>query len=184
MRAFRIAVALCSVSVLWPAAARADAIRAQAGAATCTLDYRIYTPAGEWTSSGQGSGPIVAAQHSEQIYLDGDATFERRGGLEHSAHFANHGSADVFADDRTSFHDEISFDGFGINLKKHITIALRKPHHNEGKGGQGQGQAKRAAIALPAAADPDASPTPEPASVLLIGTGLAGLILFRRQLFA
>lgn len=183
MRAFRIAVALCSVSVLWPAAARADAIRAQAGAATCTLDYRIYTPAGEWSSPGQGRGPIVAAQHSEQIDLDGDATFQPRGGLEHSAHFANHGSADVFADDRTSFHDAISFDGFGINLKKHITIALRKHQHNEGKEGKG-GQGRRAAIALPAAADPDASPTPEPASVLLIGTGLAGLILFRRQLFA
>ena len=183
MRAFRIAMALCSVSVLWPAAASADAIRAQAGAATCTIDYRIFTPAGEWSSPGQGSGPINAAQHSEQIYLDGDATFEQRGGLERSAHFANHGSAEVFADDRTSFHDEISFDGFGVNLKKHVTIALRKPHNKEGKEGKG-GDGRRAAVALPAAAEPDASPTPEPASVLLIGTGLAGLILFRRQLFA
>ena len=179
MRAFGIALALGTVSVMWPATARADAIRAQAGAATCTLDYRIFTPAGEWTPSGQGTGPIVAAQHSEQIYLDDDATFQPRGGMERSAQFANHGSAAVFADDRTSFHDEISFDGFGINLKKQITIALRKQHQNHDKGGN----ARRAALALPAAADPDASPTPEPASVLLIGTGLAGLILYRRQLF-
>jgi len=176
MRAFGIALALGTVSVMWPATARADAIRAEAGAATCTLDYRIYTPAGEWNSSGDGAGPIVAAQHSEQIYLEGEATFQPRGGLERSAQFANQGSADVFADDRTSFHDEISVDGFGINLKKQVTIALRK--QNPGKGSE-----RRAAISLPAAADPDASPTPEPASVLLIGTGLAGLILYRRQLF-
>ena len=50
MRAFGIALALGTVSVMWPATARADAIRAQAGAATCTLDYTIYTPAGEWQS--------------------------------------------------------------------------------------------------------------------------------------
>src|SRR4026209_1761076 len=99
MRAVGIALAVCSVTVLLPSTARADAIRAQAGVAGLTLDAQ--TPA--------------SAQ-------DDDATFTMRGGLEQSAYFENHGSASVFADDRTSLSDQISLDGFGLSLNRPIFI--------------------------------------------------------------
>src|SRR5881394_162856 len=52
---------------------------------------------------------------------DNDATFRRQSGLEQSAQFANHGSADSFADDRSSFGGDDDFDGFGSDLKRQIT---------------------------------------------------------------
>jgi hypothetical protein len=165
MRAIGIALAVCSAAVLYPSTARADAIRAQAGAISCAL------------SAHTSGGPIVSAQHNERVDVeDDDATFQKRGGLEQSAHFANHGSAAVFPDDRTSFRDEISVEGFGLSLKKQITIALRKPL----KSPEGREQA----ISLPTVREAGASATPEPASLLLIATGLAGLFRHRKQLAA
>jgi hypothetical protein len=119
----------------------------------------------------------VSAHHSEDIDVeDDDATFKKRGGLEQSAHFANHGSAEVFTDDRATFHDEISSEGFCPNLKKQVTNALHKPL----KGPEG----RERTISLPSGRETSASATPEPASLLLIATGLAGLFRYRKQLAA
>jgi hypothetical protein len=118
---------------------------------------------------------------------DDDATFTMRGGLEQSAYFANHGSASVFADDRTSLSDEISLDGFGLSLNRPIAIALWKWHKHPKwhdrpiHPGRPIGRPIRGPIGAP---DPGASPTPEPASLLLIGTGIAGLFRYRKQLLA
>lgn len=186
MRALGITLALCSASVLWPDTARADAIRAREAVATWTDDHasggdrdRSAPPGPSWANSN------VAAEHSAQIYL-GDDSFLPLAALEHSARFANHGAPAVFADDRTSFHDAISVDGFGFGLDKQLTLALRTPHLTQGKAGEQQGQAgvRSAAISLPSLTVPAASPTPEPASVLLFATGLTGLFFYRRRLFA
>jgi PEP-CTERM motif len=172
MRAMGIALAVCSAAVLHPSTARADAIRGQTAALSCAL--KVEGSATTWHSADQPwSEPIVSAHHSEGLEIDDDATFDRRGGLEQSALFANQGSADVFADDRSSFHDDIRASGLGVSLERHITIALREHRGDEG----------REPVRLRADPSAAASPTPEPASWLLIGTGVAGLFAFRKQLF-
>ncbi len=160
------------MAVLYPSMAKADPIKVQAGAVTSTVDTRI-TPA---TTTDQ-SGPVVTAQHSEQADVDddNDVTFKTRSGLEQSAYFANHGTAQVFADDRSSFKDTISAEGLGVNLQTHITIALRAGEEAIYLGGE---------VCVLKVPEADASMTPEPGSLLLIATGLAGVLLYRRQLFA
>ncbi|MEO7416636.1 MAG: PEP-CTERM sorting domain-containing protein [Thermoanaerobaculia bacterium] len=160
------------VAVMYPSTAKADPIRVQAGAVTSTLDARI-TP----TSPTDQSDPIVTAQHNDQVSVDSDAdaTFKSRSGLEQSAYFANHGSAQVFADDRSSFKDTIGAEGLGVNLQTHVTIALRAGEEKTYLGGE---------VCIMRVPETDPSTTPEPGSLLLIATGLGGLLLYRRQLFA
>jgi hypothetical protein len=152
------------MAVLYPSMAKADPIKVQAGA---------IAP----VNTTDQSGSVVTAQHGERADVDNDndATFNTRSGLEQSAYFANHGSAQVFADDRSSFKDTISAEGLGVNLQTHITIALRAGEETIYLGGE------VCVLKVPVA---DASTTPEPGSLLLIATGLAGMLLYRRQLFA
>jgi hypothetical protein len=160
------------VAVLYPSVAKADPIKVQVGATTSTLDARI-TP----INTTDQSGSAVTAQQSEQSAVDddGDASFTTRSGVERSAYFANHGLVAVFADDRSSFKDTISSEGLGVGLQTHITIALRAGEEKVYLGGD---------VCVMRTAEADPSTTPEPGSLLLIATGLAGVLLYRRQLFA
>ena len=178
MKALGVTLAFSCAVALVPATAHAERIGVKEASTACSLDSRA-SPERERVVAGSSSegehvdgARLVVALNNEGE--DDDATFQRQSGLEHSAQFANHGSAESFADDRSIFGDDNDFDGFGSDLKKQITLALRK--HDKKPVDSGK--------ALVPRADAAASPNPEPASMFLIGTGLAGLFRYRRQLFA
>jgi hypothetical protein len=178
MKALGVTLAFSCAVALVPATAHAERIGVKEASTACSLDSRA-SPERERVVAGSSSegehvdgARLVVALNNEGE--DDDATFQRRSGLEHSAQFANYGSAESFADDRSIFGDDHDFDGFGSDLKKQITLALRK--HDKKPVDSGKALVPRAEAA--------ASPNPEPASMFLIGTGLAGLFRYRRQLFA
>jgi len=174
MRVVGVVLALV-VAVLYPSTAKADPIKVQTGAVIAALDAKITAN----TTPSDPNSSVASAGQSEQASVGSDATFLSRGGLEQSAFFAGHGSTYLFADDRSSFHDAITAEGLGVNLNTPITIALLS------------GEDKIFNYCLSCGLKvfgsdpaPDTGTTPEPASLLLVATGIAGALLYRRQLFA
>ena len=183
MKAIGVTLAFSCAAVLIPTAAHAERVGAKDATTACALDSRFAAEREHLDArSAAGQQPVDGVRFVVALNDDGDrdndATFQRESGLEHSAQFANHGSAQSFADDRSMSGDDDEFDGFGSDLKKQITLALRK--HDKDKHDKDSGDGNRVLVPR---ADAAASPNPEPATMFLIGTGLAGLFRYRRQLF-
>lgn len=109
----------------------------------------------------------VEPGYSTSNDLDG-LSFAQNSGLERSATFAG-GSAIVTADEMTNRRDALLFSGLNGAEDARVTFGLR-----DTLGGRGF-LLRITAIAA------DAAPVPEPATMVLIGTGLAGLAAARRR---
>lgn len=186
MKALGVALVACCAMVLWPSAAHANPIGAREAAETT----KLATDPGWQAFDGDRDAD--------------DGMFTAQAGLDNSAHFAAMGTADVFDDDRASLGSVIDVDGLATAANTETTLALRTVRHagdNDGdENGDSHGHSGTPKVTHAPQADPPAShppaadppggggtqtsATPEPASMLLLATGIVGVLFFRRQLFA
>lgn len=137
-----------------------------------TLTAEILDPLSDGFDAMDPDQPsYVPAGYSTSNNTDG-LSFAWNSGLERSATFADGGSATLHVDEDSNSHDMLAFHGFSGGTDADVTFGVRD---NLGS----RGFLLRLSVDGQAAAA-----TPEPASLLLIGTGLAGLFGARRRRLA
>jgi len=117
----------------------------------------------------QSQPAYVPTGYSTSNNTDG-LSFAWNSGLARSAVFASGGAATLQADENTNARDLLSFRGFSAGDQAKVTFGLR-----DNLGG------RDFLIRLSVDGKAGASSAPEPASLLLLGTGLAGLLRLRQR---
>lgn len=146
-----------------------------AGASWTSLTAEILDPLSDGHDALDPSPQpsYVPADYSTSNNTDG-LSFAWNSGLARSATFASGGAASLFVNEDTNSHDLLQFDGFSGGDSALVTFGLR-----DNSGGRGF------LVRLSVNGDPPAgSQTPEPASLLLLGTGIAGFAGARRKFAA
>jgi hypothetical protein len=137
-----------------------------------SLRLELFNPTGPSDRFDEGEQPsYVPAGYTTSNDFDG-LSFAQNAGLERSAAFAG-GTAQVLADERSHRGDILMFSGLAGAESARVTFGLRNGFRFFGRGNS-QGFLLRISAG-------DQVSAPEPASMLLLGTGLAGLVAARRR---